>query len=127
MGLPSFCRDKCRDYKTCRKVCDYIDRIADGNKPLREYLAGLDMERYPNQDYKQALIEHQDARRLTISYTISDIRNIPDSHQRLIAAALYADIPVRLIAKSLKISKQRVYQQIQSHLTIKTHLTPQNN
>lgn len=70
--------------------CHAVMAWADGNKPLKEYLAGLDMERYPNQDYKQVLIDQQEAKRQSRhnkKRPLNDFERF-DANPRLMAVAL---------------------------------------
>lgn len=87
-----------------------MEVLADGKRPLKERLTNLNFDRVPNQDYKQALIDQQEYRKYSIHWTIQAIRIIPDDQVKIIAAALYAEMPASKIADQLKISRQRIYQ-----------------
>jgi DNA-directed RNA polymerase specialized sigma subunit len=64
-------------------------------------------------DYKELLIEQQQAKQQAKNITISEIRELNDIRARAIAAMLYADISQRDIARLLKLTIRRVRQIIQ--------------
>jgi hypothetical protein len=92
----------CRHHDRCSSPCLYLEtvyRLSSKPKPLRELLKPPDGE--PERDYKQVLIDHQQARQQALTITIKEIRDVPDIRLRLIAAALYADISVNDISRYL--------------------------
>lgn len=112
MGLPALCT-QCKARKYCKTPCPPVDSLADGNEPLREALIDIDLAVSEYRDYKEALAELQSAaesRERQIS--IADIRAIPDISLRLIAAASYAEIPIKTIANHLHLSRRTIYYQL---------------
>ena len=103
------CTD-CPERKDCKTPCHAVNRLADGNKPLRERLLDINHDRYANKDYKAVLIEAQEAIQVRRTITIASIRTIEDKRRRLIAAGIYAQLTVLEIAEMLGFTKQWIYE-----------------
>jgi len=112
--------DGCAHYLRCAAPCLYlaIIRRLSGYKniPRHERLAPPDPDDIVRpgvrrlQDYKEVLGENQTARNGGRRYNISDIRRVEDGREKIIIAALYARVPVAVIADNLGISERWVYE-----------------
>jgi hypothetical protein len=92
----------CNNYHSCFKPCLYlsiIHNLAGKPKRLQELLQPPRGEE--ERDYKQTLINNQEARQNALNITIKEIRDIPDIRTRLIAACLYSDISVNDVSRYL--------------------------
>lgn len=111
------CKEHCNKYKSCKSSCEMILHIVK-DKPLRERLAPPDINdissldtstRPPTSiDYKDVLHANIQARRDYIPTTIKEVKNIPDTNLRAIAAMLYAHISIKEIAFMLDKSERTI-------------------
>lgn len=111
------CKERCNKYKSCKSSCDMILHIIR-DKPLRERLAppdindlsSLDTSKHPPTSigYKDTLQAGIEARRDYIPTTIKEVRDIPDTNLRAIAAMLYAHITIKEIAFMLDKSERTI-------------------
>ena len=93
----------CRNRKTCRAACPGLLAALPKDKGCKELLPPPNLKD-ESLDYKQTLIDQQAAKRAAVKVTIGDIRQVNDTRQRLILAALYADISQADTARHLGIS-----------------------
>lgn len=100
------CKD-CDKVEHCKKPCIFIDKIAGKGKSTRELLPPPEP---PDKglDYKEVLIERQEARAKAKPYDISDIRIIDDVRIRAIAAMSYGHISKHDQARLLSISVRTI-------------------
>ena len=112
---------KCKARERCKVPCPPVDTWADGNKPLKEYLGGLDMDRYQNRDYKTVLIEMQEARQISQHNKprpVEDFERFQDNPRlQIIALALNAKIKIKQIAIVFNIT-ERTVRRIKRHKDI---------
>lgn len=89
----------CRKTQYCNSPCMYLDiihNLAGKPKALRELLKPPEGE--AEHDYKQTLVDHQEARQIVLTTTIKEIREVPDVNLRAISAMLYAKMTIGEIA-----------------------------
>lgn len=106
----------CANIDKCFHPCLYLQTVREitnyTNKPLYEMLAPPDIQddRIHTRDYKELLVNNQQARQQIKNINISEIREIYDLRLRAIAAMLYADISQQDIARLLKVTVRRIRQ-----------------
>lgn len=114
MEYPAIC-PQCWYYNLCNKegiICSAIQILADGNKPLKEYLINLADDKYVNEDYKKVLIENQEAIILTrkkrrILKDFEQFKKNPKKY--VIAILLECGVKIRDISRAFKISRSSIY------------------
>lgn len=89
---------ECLKIATCFTPCKYISvlhELGGKIKPLKERLSPPDISDMVNPgDYKAVLSEQRENKLNSMPCTIKEIRDIPDSLKRAVAAMLYAELPI---------------------------------
>lgn len=113
---------RCSHYTTCTSPCVYVDYITNGKIKRKETsIPGNLLDRTSQGSYNDALSELIEDKRNRDANRLEYIRTIENYHIRIIAAAVLADIPQRIIAKMTNHSQSRISQLYQSINTNKTN------